>query len=98
AVVDAANRYVVRSAPWEQSGERAAAVVRVLRDALVVLAAELAPFLPAASAALRARLGDATGGPIRRGPPLFPPLAAASRLPQPGRAPAAMNYGERGAR
>jgi methionyl-tRNA synthetase len=86
--VDEANRYVTREAPWKLAASghaaRARAVLRTSLEALNVIGAELGPFLPATSAALRtllggpgARVGSAwnvlpTGAALGRGTPLFP--------------------------
>jgi methionyl-tRNA synthetase len=86
-LVDATNRYVTSTAPWQRSGEgraaRAAATLRTALEALHVIAQELAPFLPATSEDLRARLRAPplersggwnalpTGVLLSRGQPLF---------------------------
>jgi methionyl-tRNA synthetase len=86
-VVDATNRYVTAAAPWEHAREgraaRAAGVLRTALEALHVIARELAPFLPATSDDLRARLQAppleaqvgwnalTSGVPLSRGAPLF---------------------------
>ena len=65
AYVDETNRYLNRTAPWsllrEGRGGRAGTVLRGALEALHVVACELAPFLPATSRALRARLGTPAG-------------------------------------
>lgn len=85
-VVDEANRYLAAEAPWRVSASdagRAAAVIRAGLEALSAVASELGPFLPGASAELRARLGEPdpatsgwnvlrTGARLGRGGPLFP--------------------------
>lgn len=87
-VIDAANRYVTRAAPWQRAREgragRAAATLRTALEALQVVAQELAPFLPATSERLLAHLGPPTregcldwnvlptGLPISNIVPLFP--------------------------
>lgn len=89
--IDDTNRYLTDQAPWALAAEghaaRAGAVLRAALEALNVLAAELAPFLPACAGELRLRLGSppqerarrwnalATGTAIRRGAPLFPRIA-----------------------
>jgi len=75
-VIDAANRSLDARAPWKlaragDAGGAAAAIAGPLA-ALRVVAAELAPFVPRASAALLARLDAGTAGA-----PLFPRLRAA---------------------
>lgn len=91
-LVDATNRYVTAAAPWEHAREgraaRAAATLRTALEALHVVARELAPFLPATSGELRARLrGPAiearvgwnaltTGAALSRGAPLFRRIGA----------------------
>jgi methionyl-tRNA synthetase len=83
-LVDATNRYVTLAAPWDHAREaRAAATLRTALEALHVIARELAPFLPATSHDLRARLhappieGEfgwnalPTGAALSRGAPLF---------------------------
>jgi methionyl-tRNA synthetase len=86
-LVDATNRYVTLATPWEHAREgraaRAAATLRTALEALHVIARELAPFLPATSHDLTARLqappieGEfgwnalPTGAPLSRGAPLF---------------------------
>jgi methionyl-tRNA synthetase len=86
-VVDATNRYVTAAAPWEHAREgraaRAAGVLRTALEALHVIARELAPFLPATSDDLRARLQAppleaqvgwnalTSGVPLSRGATLF---------------------------
>ena len=60
-LVDRTNRYLNRTVPWDllRRGRqrRAEAVLRTGLEALHVIARELEPFLPAASQALRVRLG-----------------------------------------
>jgi methionyl-tRNA synthetase len=91
-LVDATNRYVTLAAPWdlvrEGQTERAAVVLRTSLEALHVIARELAPFLPAASDELRARLQAPalggqnrwnalpTGARLRREGPLFRRIGA----------------------
>jgi methionyl-tRNA synthetase len=86
-LVDATNRYVTTAAPWEHAREgraaRAAATLRTALEALHVIARELAPFLPATSNDLLARLRAPalqggvgwnvlpSGEPVSRGAPLF---------------------------
>jgi methionyl-tRNA synthetase len=86
-VIDAANQYVTRVAPWQHAREgradRATATLRTALEALHVVARELAPFLPGTSeqllAVLRARTHDprtdwnvlVTGLPISNTAPLF---------------------------
>jgi len=76
-LVDAANRHVVRTAPWQLARdgqpERVEAVLRAQLDTLGVIADELAPFLPGAAARLRTLLDTR---PLVRGAQLFPRLAA----------------------
>lgn len=59
-LVERANQYVVREAPWvllrDGKTERAGAVLRALLETLRVVAEEIDPFLPGAGAALKARL------------------------------------------
>jgi methionyl-tRNA synthetase len=90
-LVDATNRYVTSAAPWKHAREgragRAAAALRTALEALHVIARELAPFLPATSEELRARLrappleGPSgwyalpTGAALSRGAPLFRRIA-----------------------
>lgn len=87
-LVDAANRYVTRAAPWQHAREgradRAAATLRTALEALRVVARELAPFLPMTSERLLSRLGPPTsdgsvdwnvlptGHPISSAVALFP--------------------------
>ncbi|HET7826230.1 MAG TPA: methionine--tRNA ligase [Anaeromyxobacter sp.] len=86
-LVDATNRYLTSAAPWRHAREgradRAAATLRTALEALHVVALELAPFLPATSDDLRARLRAPpleraggwnalpSGAPVSRGAPLF---------------------------
>jgi methionyl-tRNA synthetase len=74
----AADRHLVATAPWTAlrgdaaARRRAHAVLGVALEVLRAIAAELAPFVPRAAAALRAQL--ASGAP---GAPPFPRLAVA---------------------
>jgi methionyl-tRNA synthetase len=78
-LVTAANRYVDRNAPWQlaKSASLRAELARCLASLVHVLRVTgrlLAPFLPATARELDARLHPLP----HLGPPLFPPLAAAS--------------------
>jgi methionyl-tRNA synthetase len=91
-LVDATNRYVTTAAPWEHAragrAARASAALRTALEALHVIARELAPFLPATSSELLARLRAPplerpvgwnilpAGAPLSRGTPLFRRLGA----------------------
>ncbi len=63
-VIDAANRYVTRAAPWQHAREgrpeRAAGTVRTALEALHVVARELEPFLPETAERILARLRPPT--------------------------------------
>ncbi|MET0389886.1 MAG: class I tRNA ligase family protein, partial [Polyangiales bacterium] len=65
-VVDAANRFIDRTAPWAaiRAGDLASArqVLRAVLDTLAVLATELTPFLPRTAARLGEALGCHQGG------------------------------------
>ena len=73
-IVEQANRYVERAAPWRlaRAGDPALeAVLGVLLGACLELAAQLAPFLPGAAAAITRRCTP-TGGVLPAPRPLFP--------------------------
>lgn len=77
-MVDAANRSIDATRPWEllrDAGDLdgARAAVAALVGAVRVIGAELEPFVPALAARVRARIGVA-GGPVVSGPPLQPRL------------------------
>ena len=67
--VDAANRFVSATRPWELTGQQRAGVVTAVLEAISTLALELTPFLPAAAERIARALEDGEG---RR---LFPKLA-----------------------
>jgi methionyl-tRNA synthetase len=75
--VDVTNRFLERTAPWANGGDRAVASVRASLDAVAVLAGELGPFLPATSEAILSRLAaDPCARPwheLREGAPIAPP-------------------------
>jgi methionyl-tRNA synthetase len=71
ALVDAANRHVERTRPWEQDGKAARAALAPLVAATRVLATELAPFTPGLAARVRERVGT-DGRPVVPGPGVQP--------------------------
>ncbi|MCI0689237.1 MAG: methionine--tRNA ligase [Sporichthyaceae bacterium] len=81
-VVEAANRFVNDTRPWElaraeAAGDRAAvaeldAVLRRLVDTCRVLSGELGPFLPEAAARIEAQLTVGSDGRLPAPVPLFP--------------------------
>jgi methionyl-tRNA synthetase len=68
--VDAANRFVSATRPWELAGPERAGVITAALEAISTLALELTPFLPGAAERIARALEDGEG---RR---LFPKLAA----------------------
>jgi methionyl-tRNA synthetase len=72
-LVDAANRYVDATRPWEHLADRdaARAVLAPLVGATRTIASELEPFVPELARRVHARVGCA-GGPVHPGPPVQP--------------------------
>ena len=83
-VIRACNGYIDREAPWalkKTDPVRMAAVLRVLADALRVVATVLQPFMPASMAAMLDQLG--VPADQRQLAALAAPLAAGTELPAP---------------
>ncbi|NUR91189.1 MAG: methionine--tRNA ligase [Nonomuraea sp.] len=76
AIVEEANRYVERIRPWQLGGAEREVALDTLVHACRVLADELAPFLPAASAKVAAAMSGEVLAPPRV---LFPRRSAVRR-------------------
>ena len=71
ALVDAANRHLERTRPWERDPAAARAALTALVTATRVLATELAPFTPDLAARVHARVG-CEGAPVCAGAAVQP--------------------------